>query len=345
MNIKEAHLAKHDQVIDSVTGKLTKVWPLRQQTEGQKKHDIFPQDIELEDSNGMGIKIQIIRESMHMSAGERGKMVTIASTTTEKGPDGLKANIYKPEGKDVVFKLVANQHASIKCVDAPAQGGNNHGGQEKTDTSVASHTGSDTGPRDCVEHRVKLYFDVMDVVLKELGRRNPLGSALNDPLAGFCPSDIKEITTGIVMSFKGDYNKYAPVVFADQLDQPSSHLENTRMGPPPQKQGAAPAKDPGTIIKAIIADTMAGKVNMERASAAVAKLGITWTVMYDHLFEAMNKEFTKGELDAAHDSLRAMTQTATPKMTDEEFYKTLFSDYATLHEECKAQVNADDVPM
>lgn len=83
---------------------------------------------------------------------------------------------------------------------------------------------------DTVEQRVKHYIDIMDEVVRQIGKRNPLGERRPDGndgwLAGFSASDIKEITTGIAMSFKGQYGVYAAPIFggsqSTDVDDPLS---------------------------------------------------------------------------------------------------------------------------
>lgn len=340
MNIKQAYLAKHDEIIDSITGKLVRVFPLRDQTPAQKKHDIHPQDLEIEDESGQTIKIQLIRQSMHIPATERGKTFRFSSTATERGPDGLRMNIYKPEGKDAVIKLVGSQHCSINVVsgaaaEEPAKQAAPQSGKE------APRKARQTQP-DGVEHRVKLYFDVMDEVVRQVEERNPLGTADNDSLGGFSPSDIKEITTGIVMSFKGDYGKYAPAFFNSEAEHNPGSEDPPERAPADKAEPAK--KDPGKVINAIITDASTGvlKEKIEKANAAIQSLGLTWVKMYDHLVERLKLLFSQAEIDAAYDSLRAMAQHAAPKMSDEEFCQSLFNDYQTFYEEIQAQSSTND---
>lgn len=73
---------------------------------------------------------------------------------------------------------------------------------------------------DTIQTRINTYLSIMDEVVRQVKKRNPLRCDNDTPLAGFSPSDIKEITTGISMSYKGQYGVYAPPVFGDSEDEP-----------------------------------------------------------------------------------------------------------------------------
>lgn len=88
-----------------------------------------------------------------------------------------------------------------------------------------------------VAERVDTWFRIFEVVCQEAGQNS------GEVQKSFSPSDLKEITTGISMSYKGQYGVYAPPYFGAEKQTPGRWQDFLYPSKPPRKLGEVPEID------------------------------------------------------------------------------------------------------
>lgn len=197
------------QAIASITGTIMK---LNNPVRGDGQYGPWTiQGGVLKDSTGTH-DFNLTDDTILMGQGDVGKTVTFACIPSDRGPVGVKLTIKTKEGKTRKAISVDNR-ANISF------GGNGQSAPAATQTaSGASSTAPSGRNTDPVDVRVAAYFRVFDAVC---AHNNLDAEAMKQRLM---PSDIKEITTGLCMSYRGDYGAYSPPIFRAQ--QPSRKPQN-----------------------------------------------------------------------------------------------------------------------
>lgn len=185
------------------------------------------QDTVLKDSNGDEIKVQFSHPDVEQELSIKGKKVRLSCSDGSHGLSGVTIETgreYKGEAPRFI-KVTAS--ANVQLVGPGGVPSASPSAPSPKPQHQAQPSSQATG--DTVENRASAYFDIMKEVVKYIEGNNPLGADKGAPLGGFSPSDIKEITTGISMSFKGQYGVYAPPVFGKPtaLNQPAQPAQST----------------------------------------------------------------------------------------------------------------------
>ncbi len=185
-------------------------WVIQNATisDGTLKHDIAFMDAE-----------HVLPKSV------KGKTIRVTAQEYKSKLKGLELKEKEVKGKpkrsvNVKFPAkieILNGDSWVEHVPAE-EGASESGGQPATQPAQSyrqpeqSHAVQSTDASlDTVEDRVANYFKVFGVVCDAAGHDTAT------ELEALSHSDLKEITTGICMSFKGQYGVYAPPVFAGEI--------------------------------------------------------------------------------------------------------------------------------
>lgn len=139
----------------------------------------------------------------------KGKRILISSTISTKGMTGIKMDRYSQDAK--WHNVSVTSSATIEIVGATT--GQPVNSPQTASTGFSGPPPTPSRPQELppserpVEARIGDWFKVFDLVCQYAGKDR------EEMIAGFTPTDLKEITTGQVMSFKGQYGMFAPVVF------------------------------------------------------------------------------------------------------------------------------------
>lgn len=114
MKIADIEKLNKGDVIPSLEGRVIQIYS-KPPTDGQKRANIEPMDVVVEDDDGKQIKVSILRKSMHLPAGSQGRRVLFECGEGERGPDGLKADPYNN-----TMRVSCSGSASIRFRDEEA---------------------------------------------------------------------------------------------------------------------------------------------------------------------------------------------------------------------------------
>lgn len=114
MKIEEIEKLNKGEVIPSLEGLVIQTYS-KPPTDGQKRANIEPMDVVVEDDDGKQIKVSILRKSMHLPPGSQGRRVLFECGEGERGPDGLKADPYNN-----TMRVSCSGSASIRFRDEEA---------------------------------------------------------------------------------------------------------------------------------------------------------------------------------------------------------------------------------
>lgn len=192
-------------------------------TDGNLSHKIvFTLDGGADQYKGKNIKIE---------AGLDGRNKLCDLVLSEREYQG-KAERQIKVGKRA--KITILEGSSASPVSSPSQ----TAATQPRATSVAGN-GIPAGDSTVAE-RVDAWFQILNVVCDRAGQ--DMGEIANK----FSPSDLKEITTGISMSYKGQYGVYAPPYFGVQKQSPASwqdFMYPASGGKPSRRLGDIPETD------------------------------------------------------------------------------------------------------
>lgn len=199
---------EHEDKIGCVEGRLSTLYDAKTGTTKAGK-DWSLQDGVLKDASGNEHRVCF-------AAGQdvgrlKGRMIRLTSHVGEKGMSGLymKEDTYtNKQGKEVTTrKIHVTATANIEEVGSSGQPAPSSAKPQSTEHKPME---SQTSNSDPAEVRIANYFSVFNRVCLAAGK-DP-----DEVVHGLSSSDIKEITTGICMSFKGQYGAYLPPHFADR---------------------------------------------------------------------------------------------------------------------------------
>lgn len=199
---------EHEDKIGCVEGKLSTLYDAKTGTTKAGK-DWSLQDGVLKDASGNEHRVCFAagQEVGHL----KGKMIRLTSHVGEKGMSGIymKEDTYtNKQGKEVTTRKI---HVTATAnIEEVGSGGQPAPSSAKPQSTEHKPMESQTSNSDPAEVRIANYFSVFNRVCLAAGK-DP-----DEVVHGLSSSDIKEITTGICMSFKGQYGAYLPPHFADR---------------------------------------------------------------------------------------------------------------------------------
>lgn len=177
---------------------------------------------------------QYVGKRLHVEAGRDGKGKLCGLVLVEKERNGEKDRQVKIDNRAKITVVDgATSSRSTSPVSSPS-------GQPAASPSAThvSKNGTPAGESTVVD-RVEGWFRILDIVVA----RSKLGPV------EFSASDLKEITTGISMSYKGQYGVYAPPYFGSETPEPQKEgnwedfLYPAAGGKPARRMGDIPEAD------------------------------------------------------------------------------------------------------
>ncbi len=204
----------------SGTGQGGKAWALRNGTisDGKLRHDITFWDEEIINQIEDGKSYRIICGLNKNDKPSGVKMVE----KEYKGKAQRSINVSWPATIEPLDGSTAPQSTEQPRTQATSQPRQSMNGNDNDDDSI-NH--------DPVDTRIADYFKVFDAVCEAAGHDPATEKeALNH-------SDLKEITTGICMSYKGKYGVHCPPIFGGELGKSQPAQASQRAGATPTTSG------------------------------------------------------------------------------------------------------------
>lgn len=161
---------------------------------------------------GLEQRICFASDELIQSPDMKNKRIRITSQLYKNALKGLKMSEKTKDGKthrSIDIKFPAKVEVVGATTGQPVQ---QPAPRPAATPSSNGYSGKPAEPVPCdlpAEARLAQWFKALRLVCEHTGQD------YDEVIGNFSPSDHKEITTGLVMSFKGPYATYAPVVFAE----------------------------------------------------------------------------------------------------------------------------------
>jgi hypothetical protein len=101
MKIREINRLRAGVVVPEFIGRVVKVYPPKEPTEGQRRSGIHKQTLEVQAADGENLRVVLIKPGLHIPTTESGKLFQFQSTKDEKGRlGGILTCEWHDEGRD-----------------------------------------------------------------------------------------------------------------------------------------------------------------------------------------------------------------------------------------------------
>lgn len=298
MNFDEILKLKDRETIDSISGKVVGVYD-KEPTPAQKNKGISPQEIVLQDENGVKIRCKINSEGMHLPQDARGRYFKFEGTPNERGNlSGLSANVFNGKHTVNVFKdaVITGDRAIPEASPSPV-----------------------ARPRP-----------------KEVSMSGPVGRVdIDDHVSAIC-SMVRKVDAEMAGA---QITEVTPEVYADFLVRLATtvyiqtckdNLIRKREAYVPVKLADAP-KAPN--IQEIVDLAMDGKLTAEDFAKYDAEAQYNWEEIYEEVADRLKKRGHDADaIEKAYDDAKAHYTKRTKNFKTQDFCKVVLQDVGSFVE-------------
>lgn len=289
MNFTEILNLKDKESIDSIGGKVTGIFQ-NQATPKQKAAGINPQDVVLQDDDGVKIRCKINAETMHLPQDARGRYFKIEAAPDEKGKMvGISKNVYN------------NTHTVNVYKDAIITGDKaTHG--EPTPSRPSSY-------RDLPLDRPKGRVDLDDHVAALVG----LVKKVDTEFSGSDISDDEEYNDFLV--------RLATTVYIQACKDNLIQKREVY-----QPVVATPIKVKHCSVENIVDQAFAGTLTSDDVKRLDSECNYNWEEIYDEVADRLVKKgHDRDDVNAAFDDAKAHFIKRTQNFSSPEFCKVVLT--------------------
>lgn len=291
MNFTEVLNLKDKETIDKIAGKVTGIFE-NKATPKQQAAGIFPQDVVLQDDDGVKIRCKINAATMHLPQDARGRHFTIESSPDEKGKMvGVSKNVYNNTHTVNVYKeaIITGDKAGYRPSPAPKP---DRGAPSEVSLQIPK------GRVDMDDHVAALVGLVKKVDAEFSGSSISDDEEYNDFL-------VRLATTVYIQACKENMIPKREVYVSPKL---------------------AKAEPESCSVESIVDQAFAGTLTSEEVKRLDSKCNYNWEEIYDEVADRLVKRgHDRDDVNAAFDDAKAHFIKRTQNFSSPEFCKVVLT--------------------